>query len=71
MLLPSLLMSLPYAIVSSSCRASVSVRGPFSWRRHGRRRENYELKQLYVSPAVDTQRSQVWFMVLAPTMRGK
>lgn len=46
-------------------------RGPFSWRRRGRRRENYKLKQLYVSPAVDTQRSQVWFMVLAPTMRGK
>lgn len=46
-------------------------RGPFSWRRRGRRRENYKLKQLHVSPAVDTQRSQVWFMVLAPTMRGK
>lgn len=30
MLLPSLLMFLPYAIISSSCRASILVCGPLA-----------------------------------------
>ncbi len=42
-----------------------------SWCHHGRRWENYKLKHLYVCLAVDSERSQVWFMVLTPTMRGK
>lgn len=56
-------MFLPYAVMGSSCGASVSVYGAFSWSHRGRMWENYKLKQLDVCP--------VWFMVGAPTVRGK
>lgn len=73
MLMPSLLMFLPHAIISSGCRASYIISlWARSWCRHGRRWEKYKLKQLK-SVRLWIQRgprSGSWFK-LAPMMRGK
>lgn len=55
MLLPSLLKFLPYAISSSSSRASVSVFGPLAGAIMEGKRKKQKLKQLCVCLAVDTE----------------
>lgn len=67
MLLPSLLMVLPYAIIGSGCRASVSQSADPQlvppWK---------EVREAQTKAVVClSERSRVWFMVLAPMVRGK